>query len=289
MRKRIWLILLVASTLMVLLTAAVLAQNTVIDDDGDVGAAFVQIEPFTATVRQLVPVSVTVRIPLGTTETQTVTIPMLLNLNLQLSLGELVSPSLVLTAAVDTVGPLTPTLATAQAGSTATIAAPTPTAVPPTATPLPPSPTPTLTPVVPETTTTTVTVTTTETTTETTETATSPVTDTTTVLVPECTDPRSLIVFPGVDQTIAGTVEVLGSATHESFQYYKLEYATGANASPAAEYFYLGGGNSPVENGVLATIDVSALANDAYTLKLTVVDATGNFPTPCTVTVQVQN
>ena len=288
MRKRVWLILLVAATLMAVLTATVMAQNTVIDENDETpGAAVVQIDPITATVRQQVPVSVTVHIPLGTTGTQTVTIPMLLNLNFQISLGELVSPSLALTAEVSAVGPVAP-LATPARTVTATTAAPTPTRAPATATPLPPSPTPTLapTPTLTESVTTTETVTSTETTTTT---VTTPVTDTTTVIMPECTDPRSMIIYPGVNQTISGTVEVVGSATHENFEYYKLEYANGANASPAAEYFYLGGGNSPVENGVLATIDTTSLANGPYTMRLTVVDNTGNFPAPCAVTVEVQN
>jgi hypothetical protein len=300
MYKRIWLSLLIAATLLVVLTMAVAAQNTVIDDGDDEtanSAPLVQIEPITTTIRQQVPVSVTLRIPLGATGTQTVTIPMLLSFNLQLSLGELITPSLVLTADVDAVSVgVVPT-------ATSTVAA-TPTAVPPTATPLPPTPTPvpptptavppTATPAPVLTTTVEVTapeeITTTETTTTTESTTTTETTtDTTTVFVPECTDPRATIVFPGVNQTISGAVDVLGSATHENFSYYKLEYANGADASQAAEYFYLGGGNSPVDNGVLATIDTEPLANGAYTLRLTVVDNTGNFPEPCRVTVQVAN
>jgi hypothetical protein len=279
MYKRIWLSLLIAATLLVVLTMAVAAQNTVIDDGDDEtanSAPLVQIEPITTTIRQQVPVSVTLRIPLGATGTQTVTIPMLLSFNLQLSLGELITPSLVLTADVDAVSVgVVPT-------ATSTVAA-TPTAVPPTATPAPVLTT-TVEVTAPEEITTTETTTTTESTT-TTETT----TDTTTVFVPECTDPRATIVFPGVNQTISGAVDVLGSATHENFSYYKLEYANGADASQAAEYFYLGGGNSPVDNGVLATIDTEPLANGAYTLRLTVVDNTGNFPEPCRVTVQVAN
>jgi hypothetical protein len=302
MYKRLWLSLLIAAALLIVLTVAVTAQNTVIDDPDDEttnSAPLAQIEPITTTIRQQVPVSVTLRIPLGATDTQTVTIPMLLSLNLQLSLGELVTPSLVLTADVAglQVG-ITPT-------TTRTVAA-TPTRVPPTATPRPPSPTPTaapatptavpatptaapvITPTIAVTTTTGITTTDTPTTTGTT-TTTDTTTDTTTVFVPECADPRATIIFPGVNQTISGTVDVLGSATHENFAYFKLEYANGADASQAAEYFYLGGGNSPVENGVLAAVDTEPLANGAYTLRLTVVDNTGNFPEPCRVTVQVAN
>jgi hypothetical protein len=278
MHKRIGFSLLFAATLMVLLTVAVMAQNTVIDEGEEPSASFVQIEPLTTTLRQRVPISVTIRFPLGTTDTQTVTIPMLLDLNLQISLGELVSPSVVVVAEVS---PVTP-VSTPRATATPTRPPSTATRAPATATPVPPSPTPTAALTTTTTTTTTETVTTTVI-------VTTPLTDTTTVLVPECADPRSAIVFPGDGQTVAGTVEVTGSATHENFQYYKLEYASGANASPAAEYFYLGGGNRPVESDVLATFDSQSLANGAYTLRLTVVDNTGNFPTPCQVNVQVQN
>ncbi|RIK36632.1 MAG: hypothetical protein DCC55_26705 [Chloroflexi bacterium] len=297
MKNRIWLSLVIAIALLALLAIGVMAQNTVIDPDDaeEAGAAFVEIEPVTATVRQRVPVSVTLRIPLGTTETQTVTIPMLLSLDLQISLGEFISPSLALTAELGTVGlittPLTATVGTATPTPlppTPTPLPPTPTPLPPTPTPLPPTPVPTSVVTTTEPITETAPVTDTETVTET-ESPDEPESDSGAVVLPNCSDPRSVIVFPGVNQTLAGTVDIVGSATHENFQYYKLEYAIGADASPAADYFWFGGGNSPVESGVLAPFDTQELPNGAYTVRLTVVDNTGNFPAPCSVTVQVEN
>lgn len=293
MRNRIWLSILIAVALLALLAIGVMAQNTLIDpdDEAEASAAFVEIEPVTATVRQRVPVSVTVRIPLGTTETQTVTIPMLLSLDLQISLGELISPALALTAELGVLEQITTPVTTAVVTATPTLIPPTPTPPPPPPTPLPPTPTPLPPPPTP-----TAVVTTTEPITET-----APVTETTAVtesepepdagavVLPNCSDPRSVIVFPGVNQTLSGTVDVVGSATHENFQYYKLEYAVGADASPAADYFWFGGGNSPVESGVLAPFNTQELPNGAYTVRLTVVDNTGNFPAPCSVTVQVAN
>ncbi|MEZ4720132.1 MAG: hypothetical protein R2851_29220, partial [Caldilineaceae bacterium] len=80
---------------------------------------------------------------------------------------------------------------------------------------------------------------------------------------------------------------VVGSATHDAFQYYKVEYAPGANAD--SNFGYLVGGNAPVVNGVLGNVDTNTLGNGAWTLRLIVVDQTGNFPPPCKVTINVQN
>jgi hypothetical protein len=303
MRNRIWLSLFIAAALLALLAIGVMAQNTTIDpaDDEEAGAAFVEIEPVTATVRQRVPVSITVRIPQpGTTDTQTVTIPMLLSLDLQISLGEFISPSLALTAELGTLESITTPLSTEPLTSTVvaptptlipptpTLPPPTPTLLPPTPTPLPPTPTPTVELTTTEPITETAPVTGTETITEP-EAPAEPEPESGAVVLPNCSDSRSVIVFPGVNQTLSGTVDVVGSATHESFNFYKLEYAVGADASPAAEYFWFGGGNNPVESGLLTSFDTQELPNGAYTLRLTVVDNTGNFPAPCSVTVQIEN
>jgi hypothetical protein len=109
------------------------------------------------------------------------------------------------------------------------------------------------------------------------------------VVAPSCPDPRAVITAPGTNQTVSGMVDVVGSATHENFQYYKLEYASGAGVSPDAGFAYLTDARVPVSNGVLASFDSTTLDNGDYTLKLTVVDNTGNFPPPCTVTIRIFN
>ncbi len=138
---------------------------------------------------------------------------------------------------------------------------PTPTPPPPTATPIldTPTPEPTPTPEVAE------------------------------ALPPVCADPGSSITAPGVDQVVSGTVNILGTATHPNFQYFKVEYAPGADVSPSDNFAYLADARTQVQGGVLAVFDSTQFDNGAYTLKLTVVDNTGNFPPPCTVTVIVQN
>ncbi len=100
-----------------------------------------------------------------------------------------------------------------------------------------------------------------------------------------CSDPRSAITSPGNGQAVSGSIAILGTANHESFQYYKVEFAPGANAEGG--FVYLGGGSNPVQDGVLTTVDSAALGPGAWTLRLVVVDQTGNFPAPCSVTIVV--
>lgn len=174
---------------------------------------------------------------------------------------------------VPTATPQQAVIAPTEVVPTAVIEAPT--AVPeiPTATPVPPTPTlepPTATPELPPT-----------------ETPTPEPPPAPAVVAAACGDPRAVISAPGVNQAIAGVTAISGSATHESFQFYKLEYAPGANAGGG--YTYFGGGQVQVSGGVLGNIDTTALPNGEYTIRLTVVDQVGNFPPPCDVSVVVQN
>ncbi len=102
-----------------------------------------------------------------------------------------------------------------------------------------------------------------------------------------CSDGRAVISGPGAGQVVSGIVGVSGTAQHESFQYYKLEYAPGAWA--AGGYVYFDGSNSQVIGGLLGNLDTGVLPNGDYTIRLTVVDQTGNFPPPCDVAIVVQN
>ena len=83
---------------------------------------------------------------------------------------------------------------------------------------------------------------------------------------------------------------------HEQFDSYKLEFAPGANASGGFTWFdgsdRSGSGGvkgPPVENGTLGNFNSAGVANGAYTLRLTVVDTSSNYPTPCKVTINVRN
>jgi hypothetical protein len=151
----------------------------------------------------------------------------------------------------------------------------------PTNTPLPSTPTPTITPTLLPTSEPTVVVDEAE------VTAVPAATPQPVIQAPTCPDNRSLLLRPGNNEVVRGGVTIVGTANHDAFQYYKVEYAPGANADGG--YGYLAGGNSPVVNGVLGSFDSNALGNGVWTLQLIVVDQTGNFPQPCKVTITVQN
>jgi hypothetical protein len=105
------------------------------------------------------------------------------------------------------------------------------------------------------------------------------------VQAPACPDQRAVILRPGMNETVSGSVSMVGTATHESFQYYKVEYASAG----ASTFSYLAGDKNPVVNGFLATINTNTLGNGAWTIQLIVVDQTGNWPPPCQVTMVVNN
>ncbi len=107
------------------------------------------------------------------------------------------------------------------------------------------------------------------------------------ISAPSCPDQRSLLIRPGDNEVVSGELNIIGSATHENFQYYKIEAAPGANASGGWQH--VGDGTVPVVSNFLTTINTRNLTNGPWTLRLVVVDMTGNFPPPCQVTVTVQN
>jgi hypothetical protein len=107
------------------------------------------------------------------------------------------------------------------------------------------------------------------------------------VIAPACGDARSTLSSPGGNQVVSGVVGVTGTASHDNFQYFKLEYAPGLNAGGGFVYF--AGSNTQVNGGVLGNLDTRALPNGDYTIRLTVVDQTSNYPPPCDVSIIVQN
>ncbi len=104
------------------------------------------------------------------------------------------------------------------------------------------------------------------------------------VQAPRCGDPRAVITSPGINATVSGSVSILGTATHESMQYYKLEYGAGANPEV---WSYFDGGDRPVQGGRLGTLNAGALAPGTYAIRVVVVDKTGNFVNPPCQTVIV--
>ena len=114
------------------------------------------------------------------------------------------------------------------------------------------------------------------------------VTETPVVRPPSCPNPAARITSPGVNQVIRGNFTVRGTANIPNFQYYKVEVGPGGNPRDH-EWTVVGQlHNTPQAGGTLATFNSGAYGVGTYTLRLVVVDQTGNYPEPCRVTVNVQ-
>lgn len=103
---------------------------------------------------------------------------------------------------------------------------------------------------------------------------------------PPCPQPGVQITSPVMNQVISGQVTILGTAQIDRFQFYKLEYGMGENP---AQWHSIGEVNrTPVVNGVLGVWNTTGFPSGVFTLRLTVVDITGNFPPPCDVLVIIK-
>jgi hypothetical protein len=102
-----------------------------------------------------------------------------------------------------------------------------------------------------------------------------------------CPDGRSAIISPGNGAVVSGRIDIVGTAQHDQFNYYKLEYAPGSSAGEG--YAYFDGGPGQVVGGLLGSLNTASLGNGIYTIQLVVVDTSGNYPQPCRVTLTVRN
>ena len=102
---------------------------------------------------------------------------------------------------------------------------------------------------------------------------------------PACSNPAAMLLEPGDGAVVSGVVTVKGTAAIPNFQYYKLEFGAGDNPH---QWSFILNGKSPVSNGVLGTWNVAGLPPGRYTLRLVVVDMTGNYPTPCITHITVK-
>ncbi len=93
-----------------------------------------------------------------------------------------------------------------------------------------------------------------------------------------CPSPDAVVSFPGVNQSLAGTVIVNGTANREPFQSWKVE----------VNGVVVGTGNVPIAGGTLLSFDSNGFANGPATLALTSVDNTGNY-SQCEVPILIQN
>jgi LysM domain len=100
-----------------------------------------------------------------------------------------------------------------------------------------------------------------------------------------CSDQRAVITYPYQGQYVSGMVTITGNATVDNFSFYKLEY--GAGSSPS-NWSYFFGGQWPIWQGTLGVLNAGALSSGTYTIRVTVVDKTSNYPPPCQVTIVVR-
>ncbi len=112
-----------------------------------------------------------------------------------------------------------------------------------------------------------------------------PVSATPTSLPSACPNPQARITSPGAGATVRGKVEVRGTANIERLSFYRLEYAPGTSPS---EWRFIEIVRQPVEDGLLLVWDTAGLEPGPYSLRLTVVDKTGNYPEPCVVSVTLE-
>jgi hypothetical protein len=103
---------------------------------------------------------------------------------------------------------------------------------------------------------------------------------------PVCPHPGVCITSPIRNQAIAGQVTIRGTAQIDQFQFYKLEYGLGEEPQQWNSIGEIH--RSPVANGALGVWDTAGFPNGAFKLRLTVVDASGNFPPPFEVRIIIQ-
>lgn len=114
------------------------------------------------------------------------------------------------------------------------------------------------------------------------------VTPTPLVRAPTCADPNARLTSPGINQVVQGNVPVRGTANIADFQYYKIEVAAGVNAGDQSWTVVGVLHHTPLDGGVLETFNSDAYPPGTYTLRLVVVNTSGNYPEPCQVIVTVQ-
>jgi len=104
-----------------------------------------------------------------------------------------------------------------------------------------------------------------------------------------CPNPAVAITSPGANQAVRGSVPIFGTASIPNLDYYKLEVGRGANPQGQHEWTVVGLlHHNSVTRGQVETFNSDAYPPGTYTLRLVVVDVTGNFPEHCRVTIVVQ-
>lgn len=103
----------------------------------------------------------------------------------------------------------------------------------------------------------------------------------------DCSGGNAAILAPQSGATVTGVVQIEGTASlGGDFRYYKLEVAP---AGTEAWGNLVGEAQQQVVNGQLGVWDSAAVADGAYTIRLRVVDPTGNYCEATVTNIVVQN
>lgn len=100
---------------------------------------------------------------------------------------------------------------------------------------------------------------------------------------PNCPIPGVSITQPGNGAVVSGSVAVIGAAYADDFDYYKLEFRV-----PGQAWSFIQDYSTPNYGGQIGAWNSDTVPPGEYELRLVVVDSIGNYPTPCSVRVQVQ-
>jgi hypothetical protein len=101
-----------------------------------------------------------------------------------------------------------------------------------------------------------------------------------------CTVSDSIIISPAVGAVLSGKAQIRGTASISDFSYYKLEVRQ--DGGPQMFVTFLTA-TTPVVNGLLAEIDTRDFPNDAYWLRVMVVNTFNTYPEPCSILVYFSN
>ena len=103
---------------------------------------------------------------------------------------------------------------------------------------------------------------------------------------PYCAHVEACMTAPLVNQVVVDSIRVEGTAAIAAFDYYKFEIR---RADIDDGWHWLATFDSAVPSGELAVLDVAALPEGPYLLRLVVVDQVGNFPAPpCEVAIVIR-
>ncbi|MFQ5610788.1 MAG: hypothetical protein ACE5H9_01495 [Anaerolineae bacterium] len=98
-----------------------------------------------------------------------------------------------------------------------------------------------------------------------------------------CPNPGVQIAQPGTGAQVNGVIQLVGSASIENFDYYKFEFRAAGGDWNFIQHF-----ETPVIGGILGAWNTDTVPPGEYELRLVVVDATGNFPEPCTLQLTIK-